>query len=42
MRLVIKKNHYTKGEIIKIIREWTGKTQREFAKDIGKSEISVQ
>jgi len=42
MKLVIQKNRYTKGEIIKILREWTGKTQKEFAKDIGKSEISIQ
>lgn len=42
MKLVIQKNRYTKGEIIKILREWTGKTQKEFAEDIGKSMNSVQ
>ena len=42
MKLVIQKNRYTKGEIIKILREWTGKTQKEFAKDIGKSMNSIQ
>ncbi len=42
MKLVIQKNRYTKGEIIKILREWTGKTQKEFADDIGKSMNSIQ
>lgn len=38
----IKANDYTKGEIIKIIREWTGLTQAEFGKSIGKSKPSIQ
>ena len=38
----IKANDYTKGEIIKIIREWTGLTQAEFGKEIGKSKPSIQ
>lgn len=42
MKLIIQKNRYTKGEIIKILREWAGKTQGEFAKDIGKSMNTVQ
>lgn len=42
MKVVIKNNEYTKGELIKIMREWSEKTQKEFAKDIGKSEISIQ
>ncbi len=42
MKLIIQKNRYTKGEIIKILREWTGKTQKEFADDIGKSMNSIQ
>lgn len=42
MKLIIQKNRYTKGEIIKILREWTGKTQKEFAEDIGKSMNSIQ
>ncbi len=42
MKLIIQKNRYTKGEIIKILREWTGKTQKEFAHDIGKSMNSIQ
>ena len=42
MKLIIRKNRYTKGEIMRIIREWTGITQKQFAQDIGKSEGSVQ
>ena len=38
----IKANDYSKGEIIKILREWTGLTQEEFGKSIGKSKPSVQ
>ena len=38
----IKVNDYTKGEIIKILREWTGLTQEEFGKSIGKSKPSIQ
>ena len=30
-------NKYEANDIIKIIREWTNKTQKEFGKDIGKS-----
>lgn len=35
-------NNYRPNEIIKIIREWSEKTQEEFAKEIGKSKDSVQ
>ena len=35
-------NDYTKGEIIKIIREWTELTQKEFGERIGKSKASIQ
>ena len=42
MKLIIRKNRYTKGEIMRIIREWTGLTQKQFAQDIGKSEGTVQ
>ena len=42
MKLIIRKNRYTKGDIMRIIREWTGLTQKQFAQDIGKSEGSVQ
>ena len=35
-------NDYTKGDIIKIIREWTELTQSEFGKRIGKSKASIQ
>lgn len=42
MKLVVNKNNYTKGEIIKSIREWSGKTQKEFGKEIKRSETSIQ
>ncbi len=42
MKLVIKNKNYTKGEIIKILREWTGKTQKEFGKDIHRGENTIQ
>ena len=42
MKLTIKNNDFTKGEIIKIIREWSAKTQKEFGKGIKRSEVSVQ
>lgn len=35
-------NNYEPKEIIRIIREWTEKTQEEFAKDIKKSKDTVQ
>lgn len=35
-------NDYEKGAFIKIIREWTGLTQVEFAKRIGKSARTIQ
>lgn len=42
MKLIVKNKNYTKGEIIKILREWTDKTQKEFAKDLNKSESIIQ
>lgn len=33
---------YTTEEILKIIREWTGLTQKEFGKSINRSERSIQ
>lgn len=33
----INANKYDAKDIIKIVREWTNKTQKEFASDIGKS-----
>ena len=33
----INANKYDANDIIKIIREWTNKTQKEFGNDIGKS-----
>ena len=41
-KMKIKANDYTKGEIIKILREWTGLTQEQFGKSIGKSAPSIQ
>lgn len=38
----MKINDYSKGEIIKIIREWTDLTQTEFGEKIGKSKASIQ
>ena len=40
MRLIF--NDYEPKEIIMIIREWTGLTQKEFGKSIGKSERTIQ
>lgn len=33
---------YTTEEILKIIREWTGLTQKEFGSSINRSERSIQ
>lgn len=35
-------NNYKANEIIKIIREWSEKTQSQFAEEIGKSKDTVQ
>jgi len=35
-------NEYSKGEIMKIIREWTELTQKEFGNAIGKSGSTIQ
>lgn len=40
MRLVA--NKYTEAEVMKIMREWTGKKQRDFGKDLGLSRMTVQ
>ena len=37
-----KANDYSRGEIMKIMREWTELTQEKFAERIGKSKMSVQ
>ena len=42
MKVVIKDKTYTRGDIIRMIREWDDQTQKEFAKEIGKSTISIQ
>ncbi len=33
---------YSRGEIIKFIRQWTGLTQEEFAKIMGKSKRTIE
>lgn len=33
---------YGKGDIIKIIRQWTGLTQKEFAQKVGKSKRTIE
>ncbi len=33
---------YTKGETIRIIREWTNLTQKDFATRIGKSKRTIE
>ena len=38
----IKANDYRANEIIKIIREWSGKTQEEFGKEIKRTKNSIQ
>ncbi len=35
-------NNYEAKDIFKIIREWSGLTQKDFAKDINKSTRSIQ
>lgn len=37
----IKANDYTSGEIIKIIREWTELSQKEFGKSLNRSRDSI-
>lgn len=38
----VKLNDYDSGTFIKIIREWTGLTQKEFAKVLGRSSRQIQ
>lgn len=40
MRLIF--NNYEPKDVIMIIREWTGLTQKDFGKSIGKSERTIQ
>ena len=35
-------NDYKANEIIKIIREWSGKTQEEFGKNINRTKNAIQ
>lgn len=37
-----KANKYNRAEIIRIIREWSELTQKEFASKIGKSKMTIQ
>ncbi|MCL2545036.1 MAG: helix-turn-helix domain-containing protein [Clostridia bacterium] len=39
MKLIM--NEYTKGDIMRIIREWSHETQQEFGERIGKSGDTV-
>lgn len=38
----VKLKDYSSGDFIRIIREWTGLTQKEFGKRISKSERTIQ
>ena len=38
----IKANDYKANEVVKIIREWSELTQKEFGKTINRSERSIQ
>lgn len=42
MNMKIKANDYKANEVIRIIREWSGKTQAEFGKEINRSKNAVQ
>lgn len=37
----IKANDYRANKVIKIIREWLGKTQEEFGKEINRSKNTI-
>lgn len=38
----VKLNDYDRGAFIKFIREWTGLTQKDFAKALGRSVRQIQ
>ncbi len=40
MRLNV--NDYSQGEVMKIIRQWTGLTQKSFAQEVGKSKRTIE
>lgn len=42
MQMKLNVKDYTRGETIKIIREWTTLTQKEFAQRIGKSKRTIE
>lgn len=35
-------NDYSQGEVMKIIRQWTGLTQKDFAARVGKSKRTIE
>ncbi len=35
-------NEYDKGDIMRFIRQWTGLTQKDFAKVMGKSKRTIE
>ena len=41
-KMVINFNNYEPNEVMRFIREYTGLTQKEFGKSIGKSERTIQ
>lgn len=41
-KVQLKATDYTANEILKIMREWTGLTQREFAESIYRTERNIQ
>lgn len=41
-KVKLQATEYTTEEILKIMREWTGLTQKEFGKKISRSERSIQ
>ena len=42
MNMKVKLNDYDAETFIKVIREWTGLTQKEFAKVLGRSQRQIQ
>ena len=42
IKLKLQADEYTTEEILKILREWTGLTQKEFAKTIHRTERGLQ
>lgn len=38
----MKLNDYNKGDLVKFVRQWTGLTQKDFAKKVGKSKRTIE